>query len=352
MRNFDKTVKKMYFSILFLANDDCKKCHLAYPKFMAASQPFLNDPQIFFGRVKDPLLFQAMNVTKFPTLVYYAPASAKPEISKQDLTVEGIITSIAKAMKGDFSRVKREYAVELTEDVYDEFVNLPGVYGLILVYKNKDAKDHIEIFEKIAGSFRNDYLITFGKVNAEVEKSLASDFTMSHFPGLYWYPLENKNSRKRYGGILDVMELVTFINDQTNLMRLPGGELEEFAGCIPQIDKLIVKYIKDIHDAKRLQPFIKILKRDYAQTDSGKYYLHIVSGIERIRSMDFLEDERGNVLKKLSARNISPIEIDELRRKQNILHKFIDELSVYMVNRDGISEFYDMPEKTIIHEEL
>lgn len=40
-------------------------------------------------------------------------------------------------MKGDFSRVKREYAVELTEDVYDEFVNLPGVYGLILVYKNK-----------------------------------------------------------------------------------------------------------------------------------------------------------------------------------------------------------------------
>lgn len=40
-------------------------------------------------------------------------------------------------MKGDFSRVKREYAVELTEDVYDEFVNLPGVYGFIMVYKNK-----------------------------------------------------------------------------------------------------------------------------------------------------------------------------------------------------------------------
>ena len=48
----------------------------------------------------------------------------------------------------------------------------------------------------------------------------------------------------------------------------------------------------------------------------------------------------------------SPIEMDSLRRKQNILHKFIDELSVYMIDRDGISEYYDFPEeKTIIHDE-
>ncbi|CAI9722279.1 Hypothetical predicted protein [Octopus vulgaris] len=173
--NFNQTVSKMYFSILFVATNDCVQCDIEYPKFLAASQPFHSDPQIYFGHVTDSELIKSFGVTEYPSIVYYQPGSESPSISDQDHTVEGVITTIAKAMKGDFSRVKREYAAELVEENYDKIVSLPNVYSLILLYKNNEAKEDIAVFEKIAASFRNDFNIVFGKVNAEKEEALRSD---------------------------------------------------------------------------------------------------------------------------------------------------------------------------------
>ncbi|GAB1598190.1 hypothetical protein Ahia01_000095900 [Argonauta hians] len=195
--NFNQTVSKMYFSILFVTKNDCLQCDIEYPKFLAASQPFQSDPQIYFGYVTDPELIKGFGVTKFPSIVFYEPGSASPSISTNDHTVEGIISTIAKAMKGDFSRVKREYATELVEENYDKIVGLPNVYNLVLLYKNSDAKEDVEVFEKIAASFQNDFNIVFGKVNAAKEETFESDFGLRKYPGIYWYSIENKNTRKR-----------------------------------------------------------------------------------------------------------------------------------------------------------
>ncbi|XP_029635725.1 protein disulfide-isomerase erp38-like isoform X1 [Octopus sinensis] len=334
--NFNQTVSKMYFSILFVATNDCVQCDIEYPKFLAASQPFHSDPQIYFGHVTDSELIKSFGVTEYPSIVYYQPGSESPSISDQDHTVEGVITTIAKAMKGDFSRVKREYAAELVEENYDKIVSLPNVYTLILLYKNNEAKEDIAVFEKIAASFRNDFNIVFGKVNAEKEEALRSDFGRKKYPAIYWYSIENKNARKRYGGRLDLVELVSFINEQTNIMRQPGGELEEMAGRVEALDKLVVENVEQIYEGKKLKKLLKTLKNDYSRNELEKYYTYIIENIHSTRSSDFLEEERGEVLKKLSDRVLTPVQMDKLRRKQNILHKFIDEIAMYLINKNGI----------------
>ncbi|GAB1598189.1 hypothetical protein Ahia01_000095800 [Argonauta hians] len=66
------------------------------------------------------------------------------------------------------------------------------------------------------------------------------------------------------------------------------------------------------------------------------YYTYLIENIHKTESSDFLEEERGEVLKKISSRELTPVQVDNLRRKQNILHKFIDEIAMFLIHRDGI----------------
>uniref|UniRef100_A0A0L8GI37 Uncharacterized protein n=1 Tax=Octopus bimaculoides TaxID=37653 RepID=A0A0L8GI37_OCTBM len=45
-----------------------------------------------------------------------------------------------------------------------------------------------------------------------------------------------------------------------------------------------------------------MLKNDYSRNEHEKYYTYIIENIHATRSSDFLEEERGEVLKKLSDR--------------------------------------------------
>ncbi|RUS89405.1 hypothetical protein EGW08_002842, partial [Elysia chlorotica] len=70
-KNIEQFLRGKMFTLIFVDSPSCTRCRRHFPYFVAASQSFPDDPEIFFTRTHDKKLTQKWGIEQLPALVYY-----------------------------------------------------------------------------------------------------------------------------------------------------------------------------------------------------------------------------------------------------------------------------------------
>ncbi|XP_064611857.1 uncharacterized protein LOC135475846 [Liolophura sinensis] len=331
------------FILLYVVSADgyCDACTDLYPEFITVASLFAREKNIFFGKVSDSKLIDMLDIKEFPSVVYYEHGSASHQPLLGDISIDNLVSTVKKGMRGDFSDIQIKYTVPLTDSTFEECIANPRQHAFIIVY-DKDsastAEAELKLFEDLAMTFKHDEELLIGSINATKEIKLAGDFAVKRYPAFYWYGKGDKSIRKRYGGRMDIDELLAFVNDQTNLDRKLGGELMESAGRVPELDTLVAMYIDDIMEGVELEAAIADAK-EYAKNAKinrkyAPYYVTLLKKINDAGKVEVIDEERDHQVKLLTIGELTPKQKDDLMRKRNILHRFVDEMAMRLIDGD------------------
>ncbi|KAL4225192.1 hypothetical protein ACF0H5_015883 [Mactra antiquata] len=325
--NFDSSIKENKCMLIYANKTDCEKCKLLYHKFLIAAQTFENDKNILFGRISDEMLLQAFEVTSFPGILYYEYGSAVPKLYLGDITSAALTKLMSDAVKTDFRKLDRQHSIKLTSSTFEEIMNTERQARLVMLHEADDI-DEIELYEEIAETYDNENDIIIARINVDEERKLRKQYNAIVYPSFYWYPKGTHSKKKRYGGELNIPQMISFINKQCNFYRTKGGRLNPYAGLIKPLDDVINIYGKDLYEITNIARIRTEIKREMTQLSSdidyelAEFYLALVNEIEEDRTIEILDENRSRIYRQMDG--AGPLELDQLIRKKNIVQKFID----------------------------
>ncbi|XP_059147799.1 uncharacterized protein LOC131935415 [Physella acuta] len=341
--SIDKFLRGKLFVLTFVDSPTCTRCRILFPFYLAASQVFPNDPEIFFTRTHDKSLIQKWGITELPALVYHRMDIKSFEIMNVDVTVDDIVEEIARILYGNFGGLTRTYTVHADEQIYDEVIMTPKQSVLLLLYK-KDDYEAVRVFENVAKAFRKDDAILLATLDVEKHQKLRDKkFLSRDTPVVIWLDAEDKNSPKRFGGVLSEESLSIFINERTGLHRSYDGALLEEAGRVEEADKIIENNIEKIIEAtpenlKEVADQLRSLQGQLTvyETSMIDYYLFVLTNIAQAGNTDIVRELIYNVEATLYGGEDTKTKAEEsLKRQKN----------VYLFFRQAERDFKDEQKK-------
>ncbi|XP_076449302.1 uncharacterized protein LOC143285769 [Babylonia areolata] len=316
--------------VIFVDSPTCERCRIQFPYFVAASQAFPSDPEIFFVRVHDTRLVKEWGIAELPALMYYRSGIEEPDFFMVDVTVDDIIDEIARRLHGNFGGLDRFYAVDVTSQNFREVVKTPQQSVLLLTYDKKTTAE-VKVMEQAAKIFRNDDAILICKLNVDKQKELRdSEFKSKDVPAVFWYKVGEKQIPKRFGGHISIYMQTTFINEQTGLNRNHDGSLKPISGRLSPYDSLIVENADGVlsgnkDDIGRLASRLMIEKTHLQrhQQEFADYYIFLLEKMRETGSQEIVETQMDDIARKLDEHeDMVQKQEDLLKRKRNILHFF------------------------------
>ncbi|XP_045176247.2 protein disulfide-isomerase 1-like [Mercenaria mercenaria] len=334
--NFETNIKRMKCMFLYATEDNCEKCKLLFHKFLITAQTFERERDITFGKVSDKTLINAFEVTSFPGIVYYEYGSAVPKVYLGDITPTALAKVVSDAMKIDFKKVDRHFALQLTKDNFDEIMDTDKQYRLVMLHE-ADDEDEVDLYEEIAETYENEPDVVIARINIDSERKLRKQYSSYTYPSFYWYRKGDAKKKKRYGGDLNVNQMISFINKEGGFFRTKGGRLNPYAGLVKPLDEVINKYGKDLYEIRNIDQIKQELEKEIAKLPADqdkeltKYYLHLIDEIEEDRTIETLDESRNRLFRQMSG--AGPLEFDQLVRKKNVIQKIIDIIGLHLLEQ-------------------
>ena len=122
------------------------------------------------------------------------------------------------------------------------------------------------IYEKVASVFANEPNCVVAKIDADKEKSIGTEFEISGFPTIKFFPAGASEPVAYEGGRTEAA-FVEFLNKHCGTQRVVGGGFMPSAGRIKQLDELAIRFIKDANTRQQVQA--------EAVEAAKRLYLHI-----------------------------------------------------------------------------
>ena len=182
-----------------------------------------------------------------------------------------------------------------------------------------DCKTLAPIWETLANDFSRDSNVVIAKVDAEAEnaRALAKEQQISGYPTIKYFPA-GSTEPEPYVGARSEEYLVKFVNDKAGTHRAVGGGLDNKAGTIADLDKLVAEYVAE-HKFEKLAAEVKKaskgLKDQYAQ-----YYVKVADKLSQ--NEDYASKELARLVKVLGKGGSAPEKLDDLVSRSNILRAF------------------------------
>ncbi|XP_021357999.1 protein disulfide isomerase-like 2-1 isoform X2 [Mizuhopecten yessoensis] len=279
--------------------------------------------------MKSKALAKKYDVQVFPTLGYFEPGKKQFTKFEGDITVDTIVELIANKLGSDFAYVMKQYSTRLDSYNFHGIVSSWGLKAMVLLYNSNDA--NYEKFQEFARIFKNDEEVTFLHLDARAEPELRKEFVTLAFPTLYWIENDENPTKKRYGGTMNTLEFMGFIEDRAGVFRAKDGSLPSKAGRIADFDTLIEDNIETIRNAKRMSELLieaKDIAKNYEKNEFADYYIYLLELVDHHGRLDPIQDERMTVLKGLATADevTSPKTVEYLTKRKNILSQLVDEL--------------------------
>ncbi|KAH3891961.1 hypothetical protein DPMN_016071 [Dreissena polymorpha] len=343
--------KSMFF---YVVTNDCNMCAKLFYTFLTASQNFRFDQKTLFGRALNEDFVGTFDVKRFPSVVYYKYGSAAPEIFDGDITTGELLKVVAKASKKDPLLNERNFALDLTEELFMEVMKTDDQFKLVMLHEAGD-KQNVAMYDKLAETFQNDHSVVVARINVDFEKALKKKYNAISYPSFYWYSKDRNAKKKRYVGSANVEQMVSFINKEAGLFRTSDGKLNSFAGPIKSLDSVLKKYGKDLYDITNVKQIRIELKQESnrlpIETDKElvDFYFEILNELEEDRTVDTLTEMRNRIYRQLDG--AGPLKFDQLIMKRNILNSFIDVIGMHLLGQfsDGFEIPIDINEDVDAH---
>lgn len=160
------------------------------------------------------------------------------------------------------------------------------------------------------------------KVDAEAENSraLAKEQGVTGYPTIKFFP-KGSTEPVPYAGARSEEAFVEFLNEKTGSNRAVGGSLNQKAGTIAALDKLVAEYVPT-HKFDKLAAEIKKVAKGL-QDKYAQYYVKVAEKLSQ--NEDYVTKEWTRLLKVLGKGGSAPEKIDDLVSRSNILRVFAGE---------------------------
>lgn len=189
-----------------------------------------------------------------------------------------------------------------------------------------DCKNLAPTWESLAESFEPETSVLVAKVDCDSEpsKDLCSGEGITGFPTIKYYPAGSAEGEVYSGGRAE-KDLANFLNEKAGTHRLAGGALDEDAGTVESLDKVVRDFISGgigkLQDAAAEASRVAGSLKSDAEATAAKYYLRVLTKLEE--NAEYIEKEStrlGNILEK---GGLAGLKRDDIQKRINVLRKFV-----------------------------
>ncbi|XP_050395826.1 uncharacterized protein LOC126814602 [Patella vulgata] len=333
------------FLIVFIDSRSCTRCKNIYKNFVAASQSFEGDKDIYFGKTTDLVLIKRWDIQELPAVVYFPMGVEEPALMEGDCTVDNILDHIAFIMKGDFTDIKKNYHVDITEDNFEELIMNPVQHAILLIYDQYHEEQKVTVSE-VAKTFREDDDVVIATLDADKYKAFRDkQFKFVGAPLLYWYPIDDKFNSKRFGGDLTSDVILNFINEETNSWRNKDGTFMLRSGRYPTLDRIIDNNLGAIArvDVEKLDEIIEEISKAvdnlYSnEKEFGQFYIYLLQQIQLKKTTKALSTETDVIFKEMENLDLFNRRRDTLIRKHHILDYIVTNIGDYIISNPNFKK--------------
>jgi len=271
-------------------------------------------------------LCSRFDVKGYPTLKWFPKGETKePEAYSGGRTADDIVQFINRqtGLKARVPGAKAGALVDLTDDTFNGVVLDKSKHVFVEFYapwcghcKNLEP-DYIQF----ADAFANEDDVVVARIDADEYKLRSSEYGVSGFPTLKWFPKEDKSGTE-YSSGRSLEDLVGFVNLHADKRRNTDGTLQEDAGLIVQLDDLVEEFL----GASDKASVVEKARREVDQLEGlesrlGKVYLRAMTKIAE-GDENYPRTETGRLNRMLGG-SLKPTKADEFQMRLNILKQFL-----------------------------
>jgi protein disulfide-isomerase-like protein len=276
---------------------------------------------------KHKSLASRFSVTGFPTLKYFPADTTKPEDYNGGRTAPDLADWINKRA-GTNAKIKGPVTAVtvLTPDNFDDIVKDETKSVLVEFYAPwcGHCKSLAPKYEEVAKSFDGEEDVVIAKLDADAHKEPASQYGVTGYPTLKWFPKNNKQGED-YNGGREVHDFIKFINEKTGTQRVAGGGYNENYGRVEALDSLARRFmsasaadraaiLEETHDV--------IANLDAKEQQSAKFYESTMKRILEKNDAGFGKSEAARLKRVVDSGSVAKGKRAEFARRINIVNQF------------------------------
>jgi protein disulfide-isomerase A6 len=110
------------------------------------------------------------------------------------------------------------------------------------------------------------------KIDADTERDIGSEFEISGFPTIKFFPKGDDKTPIPYEGPRTEAGFVEFLNKHCGTHRVVGGGLDDTAARVPELDELAIKFMATSDKATR-QEILEQAQSEAKKSDERYFFI-------------------------------------------------------------------------------
>ena len=320
--NFDDSVFAGTPSLVEFFAPWCGHCKKLAPTYEELSDTYASNKGVNIAKVdgdahKD--LSQKYGVSGFPTIKWFDGKSKEPVDYSGGRDLESFQTFIEEKT-GVKAKRKAELPSEVVHLTDKDFKDTVGKDSDVLVAFTAPWCGHCKslkpTWEKVAQDYAAEVGVKIAQVDAEANKAVASEFGVSGYPTIKFFPKESTKPED-YSGSREESAFLSFLNEKAGTHRIVGGGLDAAAGTVKSFDDILATYTSTNLDdiTKQIKKAAKGVQDTYAD-----YYVKVLDKLASNKG--YVEKETSRLEGMLKKGGLTRSKEDELTTRVNILKQF------------------------------
>ncbi|CAO3703521.1 unnamed protein product [Rhizopus stolonifer] len=303
----------------------CGHCKKLAPTYSQLGDSFANNPNVIVAKFNSDEHCNTgahYGVQGFPTLKWFPKGFKSPEdveLYQGGRDLESL-SNFIKEKSGASPRKLRSHVTDLNTKNFHSVALNPQKNVLVEFYASwcGHCKNLAPVWESLATSYAGVENCVVAKIDADKEKDIGSEFEISGYPTIKFFPA-GESEPVAYEGGRNEAAFVEFLNKHCNAERAVGGGLLPIAGRIAHLDEKAIEFIKKPEEREKIHKEILETVKDETSR-YAKYYAKVMEKIIA-HGEDFLEKEKARLV-KISNSDVTPVKLDDFGKRKNILAVF------------------------------
>jgi len=177
-------------------------------------------------------------------------------------------------------------------------------------------------YEKVGASFEGESNVVIAKLDADDHKQVATDYGVTGYPTIKFFPKDNKEG-EAYNGGRTPQDFVDFINQRAGTERTVGGGYSEQAGRNSELDEIAKEFVFTPSSRQSLlERATKVVDSlaDKAKEIAKFYTLTMKRIIEK--GDTFASEEALRLKRLLDSGSINTKNVEQFAKRLNIVKQF------------------------------
>ncbi|CAO3620073.1 unnamed protein product [Cunninghamella blakesleeana] len=343
-KNFNKVIDGSRPALIEFYAPWCGHCKNLAPTYAELGDAFAHaDDQVIIAKVdadEHRDLGQQFGVQGFPTIKWFPKGVINNDKDQvEDYKSGRDLQSFAKFIQEKTNiraRIKstKSDVVTLNTANFHSIIDDDSKGHLVEFYASwcGHCKSLAPTYEKVGTAFVNEPSCTVAKIDADIERKIGTEYDISGFPTIKFFPAKKEGDEKRpdpipYDGARTEQGFIEFLNEHCGTHRTVGGALDKFVGRIGKLDQLAIQFAHDLaSDAQsklheEAKSLVDNVSNGLSNNKYAKYYVKVMEKVAQ-HGNEFVQKERQRVEKIIKSNTITPAKLDDFTIRSNILNAF------------------------------